>query len=148
MGATRGADAASVVVPPLPVQRSLADIRAELKSTNTWITTPDGLFVHYKLENAEALAAGKRLLLVVHGFAIAGVQHYGPLAKAIASRGVPVLIVDLFGRGLSDRLAPPARYNGELYSDQLRDTLAGLASEGVGYTGGAVDVLGFSMGGM
>ena len=83
----------------------------------------------------------------MHGFSIAGVKHFRRLAKAIGSRGVPVLIVDLFGRGLSDRLAPPARYNGELYSDQLRDTLAGLAREGVGYAGGAVDILGFSMGG-
>lgn len=132
-------------VPAFPEQHDLDSVRELRAATNTWVKTPQG-FVHYRLYNGEAQATEQPLCVMVHGFSIGGVKHFSALAQEIASRGVPVLTLDLFGRGLSDRLAPPARYDAQLYTACLRDTLLGLREQGL-YGGGPVDILGFSMGG-
>mmetsp|Transcript_17005 Transcript_17005/g.48589 ORF Transcript_17005/g.48589 Transcript_17005/m.48589 type:complete len:255 (-) Transcript_17005:90-854(-) len=62
------------------------------------------------------------------------------MAEALASRGLPVLVLDLLGRGLSDR--PLARYDEALYDRCVVGLLDAL-----GLSGRPVDLLGYSMGG-
>ena len=126
-----------VDVPPLPAQRRLGDLRAAGEG-HRWADTPHGA-VHYRLYNEAALAA-QPLCVLCHGFSISGVRHFDGLAAAIASRGVPVLTLDLFGRGLSDR--PLVRYDGALYTACVAGLLRTL-----GFDASPVDILGFSMGG-
>jgi pimeloyl-ACP methyl ester carboxylesterase len=122
----------------MPAQRSLENIRSA--GEGTWAQTELGK-VHYKLYNREALA-NQTLFVMVHGFSIPGVKHFAPIAELVAKRGIPVLTLDLFGRGLSDRLAAPHRYNGELYTECVVGLLRALKLDS-----SRVDILGFSMGG-
>ena len=78
--------------------------------------------------------------MLCHGFSISGVRHFDALAQAISERGVAVMTLDLFGRGLSDR--PLLRYDGALYTA----CIAGLL-QATGFDRAPVDILGFSMGG-
>lgn len=126
-----------VTVPPLPRQQALLELRS-VDTERTWAKTELGM-VHYRLYNAEAMAAHS-LVVLVHGFSIPGVQHLAPVAEALASRGLPVLVLDLFGRGLSDR--PLMCYDGALYTRCVVDLLGALQLDGK-----PVDLLGFSMGG-
>jgi len=127
-----------VDVPPLPAQRALADIRAAGEGER-WAQTPLGQ-VHHKLYNEDAITPERPLCVLCHGFSISGVRHFDALAQAISERGVAVMTLDLFGRGLSDR--PLLRYDGALYTA----CIAGLL-QATGFDRAPVDILGFSMGG-
>jgi pimeloyl-ACP methyl ester carboxylesterase len=125
-------------VPPMPAQRSLGSIRS--RGEGSWAQTELGK-VHYKLYNKEALVT-QTMCVFVHGFSIPGVKHFAPIAEIVSKRGVPVLTLDLFGRGLSDRLVAPNRYDGELYTECVVGLLRALKLDKA-----RVDILGFSMGG-
>jgi len=131
-------DGLQVHVPPLPHQQSLTDIRSGDNTGRTWAKTDLGM-VHYRVYRPDAVA-NHRIVVLVHGFSMPGTQHMASMAEALASRGLPVLVLDLFGRGLSDR--PLVRYDGALYVRCVVDLLGAL-----GFDGKQVDLLGFSMGG-
>ena len=78
------------------------------------------------------------LLVAVHGLSTPS-EVWGPLAEALAQRGIGLLRHDLYGRGFSD--APRRRHDAAFYARQLADL---LDAEGVT---GPVPLLGYSMGG-
>ena len=110
------------------------DIRASVPGT--WAQTELGK-VH-QLYNTAAL--DRQPLCWCTAF-IPGVEHFGPIAELVAKRGVPVLTLDLFGRGLSDWLKPePLQWR------YLR-RVCGRFAACLKLDNAQVDILGFSMGG-
>ena len=82
---------------------------------------------HYRLYSPEALAS-RPLVILVSGITLPGVEHMAPVAEALSARGLPVLVFDLFGRGLSDR--PLVRYDGAFFSRGLVELLGALGLDG------------------
>ncbi len=125
--------------------------RGETKELNdeTRKDAPSGAFIrlpngvtHYELSSNPPSSKGKRLgvrlpVVLVHGFSVP-YFIWDPTFHALASSGFRVLRYDLFGRGFSDR--PHARYNLDLFIQQLSDLLDALNFK-------QINLVGLSMGG-
>ena len=89
---------------------------------------------------ADALAAGNRTVLCVHGLTRTG-HDFDPLAARLAARGLRVVCPDMAGRGDSDPLPAGAMYEVPLYVADCVTLVARLGVE-------RVDWIGTSMGGL
>lgn len=121
-------------------------------SSGAFIRLPNGV-THYELGEAplppfsvkmrgEKEGGGEEAgvrspVVLVHGFSVP-YFIWDPTFSALASSGFRVLRYDLFGRGFSDR--PRAKYDLDLFIQQLRDLLDALKFQ-------QIDLVGLSMGG-
>lgn len=103
------------------------------------VATPYGSMRVYEFGPAQG-----RKVLLVHGISTS-CQTLGPIAHSlVAHAGCRVMLFDLFGRGFSDGVGD-LPHDARLYTSQM---LLALASSPLSWTGdGALDVLGYSMGG-
>lgn len=101
--------------------------------SGSFISLPNGV-THYELSNSHI----KNTVVLVHGFSVPNFI-FDPTFKFLTESGFRVIRYDLFGRGFSDR--PRARYNIDLFDEQLSDLLDALRITL------PVNLIGLSMGG-
>ncbi len=136
------------------------NVETRASADGSFIQLPNGV-THYELSNPEnnsPLPLGEgvgrrgepveavRDVVFVHGFSVP-YFIFDPTFKFLTESGFRVLRYDHFGRGLSDR--PRARYNLDLFVDQLSDLLDALRLASTGLNAGArpVSLIALSMGG-
>ena len=111
-------------------------------ATGSFIQLAEGI-THYELSGNES---GDPVVLI-HGFSVP-YFIYDPTFKFLTEAGFRVLRYDLYGRGFSDR--PAARYDIELFVNQLTQLLDALHFTATGLSAGSrpVNLIGLSMGGL
>src|SRR5580704_4751538 len=73
----------------------------------------DGHSLYY-----ECYGEGERLLVYIHGLLLDARLNRG-IARALASRGNRVVLIDLLGHGRSDKPAHASEYRMDLFVDQV-----------------------------
>ena len=92
-------------------------------SERRW-TTPDGLSLYAR--DYPAKGGEQRLpVLCLHGFT-RNSADFDDLAPAIAKAGRRVIVIDVRGRGRSDRDPKPANYHPKIYAKDVIGFLAAL----------------------
>lgn len=117
---------------PLFESKQLND-QARSAAGGSFVQLTDGV-THYELSNPD----NAETVVLVHGFSVP-YFIFDPTFDLLTQNGFRALRYDLFGRGFSDR--PRARYNIDLFVEQLADLLDALR-----FTR-PVNLIGLSMGG-
>lgn len=117
---------------PLFESKQLND-QARSAAGGSFVQLTDGV-THYELSNPD----NAETVVLIHGFSVP-YFIFDPTFDLLTQNGFRALRYDLFGRGFSDR--PRARYNIDLFVEQLADLLDALR-----FTR-PVNLIGLSMGG-